>query len=97
MNYLLDLSVLDRSKALRVWMLYHKITSSGLAKELEVDPSLICRVLNCQKRSKRVLDKLVELGVPQSLLPVKKKGALLNKKKSPRGRKPAKPKSDPQE
>jgi predicted transcriptional regulator len=93
MNYLLDLSLLDRPKALRVWMLYHKITSTCLAKALEVDPSLICRVLNCQKCSKRVLDKLVELGVPQSLLPVKKKGGSLLKKKSPRGRKPSKPPS----
>lgn len=66
----LDLSKVDRATALNAWLMYHTLTKKELAIRLGVSPSAVTRLINGQRRSRRFLRRLVELGVPADLLPL---------------------------
>ncbi len=67
-NLRLDLSKVDRRVGLRTWMIYHGISEKQLATELGVSSSTVTRLLSGERRNPELLEKLVALGVPSSLL-----------------------------
>jgi predicted transcriptional regulator len=69
MHLKLDLAKVDRETALKTWLAYHRIGYRELADKIGVDPSFISYVVQGKRTSKRVLQALVRLGIPASLLP----------------------------
>lgn len=69
MNIQLDLSKVSRETALKTWLAYHRIGYRELAVKVGVDPSFISYMVQGKRRSKRVREALVNLGVPPDLLP----------------------------
>ncbi|EPR42771.1 hypothetical protein dsx2_2688 [Desulfovibrio sp. X2] len=69
MSLLLDLSLIDRERAVSAWLAYHGISKADLARQIGVDPSFITYVLQGKRRSRRIHALLVDLGVPGELLP----------------------------
>ncbi len=69
MNIQLDLSKVSRETALKTWLAYHRIGYRELAVKVGVDPSFISYIVQGKRRSKRVREALVNLGVPPELLP----------------------------
>jgi len=67
-NLRLDLSKVDRRTGLRTWMIYHGISEKQLATGLGVSPSTVTRLLSGERRNRELLDKLVSMGIPASLL-----------------------------
>jgi transcriptional regulator with XRE-family HTH domain len=69
MRIVLDLDNVDRETALRTWMQYHRIEVKDLADRLKVHPGTITRIINGQRASKGLIDRLIGLGIPRELLP----------------------------
>lgn len=67
----LDLTKVGRDTALRTWLTYHKLSNADIARALKVDPSFISLLLKGKRRSDRIRKKLVDLGIPEELLPGK--------------------------
>lgn len=71
MNILLDLSKVSRETALKTWLAYHRIGYRELAARIGVDPSFISYIVQGKRRSQRVTDALLAMGVPPELIPGK--------------------------
>lgn len=69
MSLVLDLSLIDRERAIGAWLAFHGITKADLAREIGVDPSFITYVVQGKRKSRRIHAKLLEIGVPKELLP----------------------------
>ncbi|MGE4297343.1 MAG: transcriptional regulator [Desulfovibrionaceae bacterium] len=65
----LDLSLVDRETALKTWLTYHKLGTGQLAAAIGVNPAFITYLIQGKRRSRRVVEAMVRLGVPRSLLP----------------------------
>lgn len=68
-NIVLDLNKVDRETALRTWLQYHRIEVKDLAKKLEVHPGTVTRIINGQRASRSLINRLVAIGIPKQLLP----------------------------
>lgn len=64
----LDLSKVDREAALKAWLTYHKIGYTELARKLDVDPSFISYLVRGKRKSRRLVQELITMGVPADLL-----------------------------
>jgi len=69
MSIHLDLSKVSRETALKTWLAYHRIGYRELAAKIGVDPSFISYIVQGKRRSRRVVEALMDLGVPPELLP----------------------------
>jgi len=69
MNIHLDLSKVSRETALKTWLAYHRIGYRELAAKVGVDPSFISYIVQGKRRSRRVREALLDMGVPPDLLP----------------------------
>ncbi|WP_035104267.1 helix-turn-helix domain-containing protein [Desulfohalovibrio reitneri] len=69
MRLVLDLSAVDRERALRAWLVYHGIGEKRLAEQCGVTPSTITRLIKGQRCSRKLIGMLVDMGIPASLLP----------------------------
>ena len=69
MAFVLDLTRVSPERAINAWLVYHGISKSSLAKELNVDPSFITYVIQGKRRSREVHAELIRLGIPSELLP----------------------------
>ncbi|EPR42772.1 helix-turn-helix domain protein [Desulfovibrio sp. X2] len=69
MDLVLDLTKVDREKALRTWLTYHGICEKKLAEEVGVSPSAITRIIKGERASRNLVERLVAAGIPRSLLP----------------------------
>ena len=65
----LDSNGHDRQAALNAWLQLHRLSKTGLAARLGVHPSMISRIVSGQRAPARRIRQLVELGVPEDLLP----------------------------
>jgi predicted transcriptional regulator len=83
MSIHLDLSKVSRETALKTWLAYHRIGYRELAVKTGVDPSFISYIVQGKRRSKRVVDALVAMGVPPELLPGQDDGPAPRKDDSP--------------
>lgn len=68
-NIVLDLNKVDRETALRTWLQYHRIEVKDLAKQLNVHPGTVTRIINGQRASRSLINRLIALGIPKQLLP----------------------------
>lgn len=66
----LDLSKVSRETALKTWLAYHRIGYRELAARIGVDPSFISYIVQGKRRSRRVMEELIAMGVPVELLPM---------------------------
>jgi predicted transcriptional regulator len=64
----LDLSKVDREAALKAWLTYHKIGYAKLASKLGVDTSFISYLVRGKRKSRRLVNELIAMGVPAELL-----------------------------
>ncbi len=69
MKLQLNLNDVDRVTALRTWLTYHKLGNIELARKLDVDPSFVTYIIQGKRVSRRVTDKMIEMGIPEDLLP----------------------------
>jgi len=69
MSLILDLSKVDRERALATWLVYHGIGRKNLAKQLGITPSALTRIIQGKHRPQRRIQHLIELGIPSDLLP----------------------------
>ncbi|AGW13421.1 helix-turn-helix domain-containing protein [Megalodesulfovibrio gigas] len=59
----------DRQQKLEAWLSYHRIYKNRLAVDLGVHPSMISRIIKGDRAPKERIQQLVELGIPEQLLP----------------------------
>ncbi|WP_034641866.1 hypothetical protein [Desulfovibrio inopinatus] len=69
MHLQLNLNEVDRETALRTWLTYHKLGNLELARRLDVDPSFVTYIVQGKRISRRVIDKMIDMGIPEELLP----------------------------
>jgi transcriptional regulator with XRE-family HTH domain len=69
MELVLDLSQVERETALRTWLAYHGIGEKQLATQVGVSPSSITRIIKGERASRDLVERLVGVGIPASLLP----------------------------
>jgi predicted transcriptional regulator len=69
MSIVLNLSQVDRATALNTWLTYHGIKKADLAERLGVDPSTITFIVQGRRTSGRIIQGLIDCGVPRELLP----------------------------
>ncbi|MEW5772388.1 MAG: helix-turn-helix transcriptional regulator [Thermodesulfobacteriota bacterium] len=69
MSIVLDLSKVNRETALRTWLAYHRIRKKWLAEQLGVHRGTVTRIINGQRSSRELIERLVALGIPRDLLP----------------------------
>lgn len=71
MPVILNLSKVDRARALKTWLMYqyHGLEVKYLASRLNVHPGTVSRVINGERTSKTIIEGLVGLGIPRELLP----------------------------
>ncbi len=65
----LDLTKVSRETALRTWLAYHRIEKKWLAEQLGVHRGTVTKIINGQRSSRDLVDRLVALGIPRELLP----------------------------
>ena len=69
MAILLDLTKVSRETALKTWLAYHRIEKKRLADELGVHRGTVTKLINGQRSSRDLVERLVTLGIPRELLP----------------------------
>lgn len=69
MSLILDLSKVDRERALAAWLVYHGIERQTLAKQLGITPGALTRIIQGKNRPPKRIKRLIELGIPSELLP----------------------------
>ena len=69
MKLILDLTKVDRERALATWLTYHGIERKALAKELGITSGALTRIFQGKNRPANRIAKLIELGIPEELLP----------------------------
>jgi len=65
----LDLTKTNRERAIGAWLAYHGISKADLARQVNVDPSFITYFIQGKRKSRRIHDQLLKIGVPHELLP----------------------------
>jgi len=65
----LDLTVVERTTALRAWLAYHEMDLFSIAGRLGVAHSTVTRLLKREKASLKRVEQLRNLGIPRELLP----------------------------
>lgn len=68
------LAGLDRARALRAFLVFRGLTIRALARVMEVDEALVCRLVSGHGAPAQRLDQMRELGVPDELLPEPTRG-----------------------
>jgi hypothetical protein len=66
---ILDLSNIERERALNCWLAYQGIRRIDLARSIGVDASFITRIVQGKRPSQRLHKALIEYGLPEELLP----------------------------
>ena len=69
MAIILDLTKVPRETALKTWLAYHRIEKKRLAEELGVHRGTVTRIINGQRSSRDLVERLAALGIPRELLP----------------------------
>jgi len=69
MPIVLDLTKVNRETALRTWLAYHRIEKKWLAEQLGVHRGTVTRLINGQRSSRDLVERLTALGIPRELLP----------------------------
>jgi hypothetical protein len=69
MTIVLDLTKVNRETALRTWLAFHRIEKKWLAEKLGVHRGTVTKIINGQRSSRDLVDRLVALGIPRELLP----------------------------
>jgi IS30 family transposase len=69
MNLCLDLSSVDRERALKAWLVYHGMDLFEIAGKLRVAHSTVSRLIKRERASTRRIEQLHGLGIPKELLP----------------------------
>lgn len=69
MSIVLDLTKVNRETALRTWLAYHRIEKKRLAEQLGVHRGTVTRIINGQRSSRELVERLAALGIPRELLP----------------------------
>lgn len=69
MHLQLDLTKIERKRAIDAWLTYHGLGKAQIAQSLGVDPSFVTYVMQGKRKSRRVFDELVRMGIPEELLP----------------------------
>jgi DNA-directed RNA polymerase specialized sigma subunit len=72
MNLNLDLTAVDRERALRTWLVFHGMDLFEIAAKLRVAHSTVSRLIKRDRASMRRVEQLHNLGIPRELLPVPK-------------------------
>lgn len=65
----LDFSKIDRTTALRTWLVYHEVELKELALQMGVHPGTISRIINGKRSPENLLRRLNAYGIPKELLP----------------------------
>lgn len=69
MPIVLDLTKVSRETALKTWLAYHRIEKKRLAEQLGVHRGTVTRLINGQRTSRDLIERLAALGIPRELLP----------------------------
>ncbi len=69
MPIVLDLTQVNRETALKTWLAYHRIEKKRLAEQLGVHRGTVTRLINGQRTSRDLIERLAALGIPRELLP----------------------------
>jgi len=69
MTIKLDLSKVDRERALSAWLAHPRIQKSALATQLGVRREVISRLISGERATPGLIERLVEYGMPVELLP----------------------------
>jgi IS30 family transposase len=72
MNLNLDLTAVDRERALRTWLVFHGMDLFEIAGKLRVAHSTVSRLIKRERASMRRVEQLHSLGIPRELLPAPK-------------------------
>lgn len=65
----IDQNEVDRQINFDVWAIRNRITRNWLAEKVGVHPTMISKIIRGQKNTPRIIEELVQLGVPADLLP----------------------------
>lgn len=69
MSIVLDLAKVNRETALQTWLAYNRIEKKWLAEQLGVHRGTVTRIINGQRSSRDLVERLAALGIPRELLP----------------------------
>lgn len=69
MHLSLDLTAIDRERALRAWLVYHDLDMHTIASSMRVAHSTVTRLVKRERASRRRIEQLRGLGIPTELLP----------------------------
>jgi len=66
---IIDQKEVDRQINFDVWAIRNRITRNWLGEKVGVHPSMISKIIRGQKTTPRIIEELIQLGVPAELLP----------------------------
>jgi transcriptional regulator with XRE-family HTH domain len=75
----------NRQATLQAWLAYHGIAKKDLARELDVHPSMITRIIKGERAPRQRLEQLKALGIPEELLPAPSRPVGRPPLRSPKG------------
>jgi predicted transcriptional regulator len=67
---ILDNSVRKRQQEFDIWVIKRGITKGELARKTGIHPSLISKIIQGKRTTTRHVQRLIDFGVPENLLPV---------------------------